>query len=89
MSQQYGYKYAILDTDPTYYGQCIEMMDTTMDILDPMHVPVTDFDDGVDFTLKWYYPIPETVTSFDDFQGLFYHDEAHTQPYTEGNEKLI
>ena len=88
MAQQYAYKYAILDTDPTYYGQCIEIADTTTYILDPMHVPVTDID-TVDFTLKWYYPIPETVTSFDDFQGLFYHDDAHTQPYVEGNEKLV
>lgn len=88
MAEQYAYKYAILDTDPTYYGQCIEMMDTTTYVLRPTYVPVTDVD-TVDFTLKWYYPIPETVTSFDDFQGLFYHDEAHTQPYTEGNACLV
>ena len=56
-SIQYAYKYAILDTDPAYYGQCIEVQDTTVPIFDPMHVPVTDID-TVDFTFKWYYPIP-------------------------------
>lgn len=84
MAQQYAYKYAILDTEPDYYGQCIEVADTTTLILDPMHVPVEDID-NINYMFKWYYPIPETVTSFDDFQGLWYHDEAHTQLFEEGN----
>lgn len=88
MAEQYAHKYAILDTNPAYYGQCIEMQDTTSRIFDPMHIPVTDID-NVDFILKWYYPIPESVESFDDFHGLFYHDEAHTQPYEEGNACLV
>ena len=86
MSQQYAYKYAVLRLDRG--GVCGEMQDTTTYILRPDYVPVTDID-TVDFTLKYYYPIPETVTSFDDFQGLFYHDAAHTQPYVEGNACLV
>jgi len=61
-------------------------MDTSNYILDPLHVPVTD--DSVNFALKYYYPIPEEVTSFADFQGLFYLDAAHTQPFDEGNAVL-
>lgn len=85
-SVNYAYKYAVLNMD--YGGLCLAVQDTTTYILDPTYVPVTDID-TVDFTLKYYYPIPETVTSFDDFQGLFYHDAERTQPYTEGNEKLV
>lgn len=88
MSETYANKYAILDMDPAYYGQCIEMADTTRVHLRPDYVPVTDID-NVDFILKWYYPIPEHVESFEDFHGLFYHDEAHTQPYEEGNACLV
>ena len=28
-----------------------------------------------------YHPIPETVESFDDFQGQWYSDAAHTIPW--------
>ena len=86
MAQQYAYKYAVLDM--SYGGMCVAVEDTTTYNLRPDYVPVTDID-TVDFTLKYYYPIPETVTSFDDFQGLFYHDAAHTQPYEEGNACLV
>lgn len=84
MERRYAYKYArIRITD----GLCIGVMDTTTLELDPQFVPITD--DSINFALKYYYPVPESVTSFDDFQGLFYYDAAHTQPFEEGNAALV
>lgn len=76
--QNYAYKYAVLTN-----GQCWGTQDTTNYILDPNYVPIED--DTIDYFLKYYYPIPETVNSFDDFQGLWYLDAAHTQLFEEGN----
>lgn len=76
--QNYNYKYAILTG-----GQCWGMQDTTNYILDPNYVPIVD--DSIDYLFKYYWPIPESVSSFDDFQGLWYLDEAHTQFFEEGN----
>lgn len=79
MERRYGFKYAII----TENGMCIEIRDCTQYVLDPLYVPIED--DTINYALKYYYPIPETVTSFDDFQGLWYYDAAHTQLFEEGN----
>lgn len=82
MALTYAYKYARIREN----GLCTGIQDTSTYVLDPLYVPVTD--DTVNFALKYYYPIPETVTCFADFQGLFYLDAAHTQPFEEGNAVL-
>lgn len=84
MALNYGYKYAVLEM--SMGGICLELQDTTDYILDPAYIPIET--DSIDYTLKYYYPIPETVTCFADFQGLFYLDEEHTQPFEEGNAAL-
>lgn len=81
MSVNYGYKYAILRLDMG--GLCGGIQDTTNYILDPAYVPIED--EHINYALKYYHPIPETVTSFDDFQGLWYLDADHTQLFDEGN----
>lgn len=82
MAQQYAYRYAVVE--PSMDGICLEVQDTTDRILRPDYIPVEDID-NIDYTLKYYYPIPETVTSFDDFRGRWYLDAEHTQEFTEGN----
>ena len=82
MAVNYQYLYAILRMDRG--GVCGAVQDTTNYILDPAYVPVEDID-TIDYTLKYYYPIPETVTSFDDFKGRWYLDADHTQEFVEGN----
>lgn len=79
MAIQYNYKYAYI----TSAGLCTGIRDTTNYYLDPRYVPIED--DSINYALKWYWPIPETVTSFDDWQGLWYLDQAHTQLFEEGN----
>lgn len=81
MALNYAYKYAIID-DLTN-GWCLGMQDTSNYVLNPAYVPIQT--DSIDYLFKYYWPIPETVTSFDDFQGLWYLDEAHTQLFEEGN----
>lgn len=82
MATMYAYKYAYINAD----GLCIGKQDTSNLYLDPSFVPIED--DSIDYLLKYYWPIPETVTSFADWQGLFYLDAAHTQPFEEGNAAL-
>lgn len=79
MGVNYGYKYARIMAN----GMCRGITDTTNYILDPLYVPIED--ETINYVLKYYHPIPETVTSFDDFQGLWYLDAAHTQLFEEGN----
>lgn len=83
MAQNYQYKYAVLSENPAYQGMCVEIQDRTDYILSPDHVPIED--ETINYLMKYYYPIPETVTSFDDFQGLWYLDAAHTRLFEEGN----
>ena len=52
-------------------------------ILDPYYIPIED--DSLPYLLKYYHPIPETVTSFDDFQGKWYYDAEFTQEVAELN----
>lgn len=83
MAANYAYKYAILRLRD---GICRGTQDTSDYILDPGYVPIED--DLIDYGFKYYYPIPEEVTCFADFQGLFYLDAEHTQPFEEGNAAL-
>lgn len=82
MAIMYQYKYACINTS----GFCIGVQDTSDYILNPRYVPIED--DSIEYDFKYYWPIPETVTCFADFQGLFYLDAAHTQPFEEGNAAL-
>lgn len=77
MAINYAYYYAQLDLDT---GMCMGLMDTSNYILSPDHVPVEVYD--WNYAFKYYYPIPETVDSFDDFQGQWYSDAAHTIPWS-------
>ena len=75
MAINYAYMYAVIEDETT--GECIEVQDTTNFILARTHVPITEFNE--DYILKYYWPLPnDPVTSFDDFQGLWYEDAEHT-----------
>lgn len=77
MAQNYAYYYAVLDRNT---GMCNELQDASDYVLDPYHVPIDIYD--WNYLFKYYYPIPETVESFDDFQGQWYADAAHTIPWS-------
>ena len=82
MAINYAYKYALIRAN----GLCTGVQDTSDYVLDPLYVPIED--DSINYLLKYYHPIPAEVNSFADFQGLFYLDAAHTQPFEEGNAAL-
>lgn len=73
MATNYAYHYAIVQESN---GWCLETRDTSTYILDRTFVPVDSIDK--EYGLKYYWPLPDTVTSFDDFQGKWYTDAAHT-----------
>lgn len=76
MAMNYAYYYAqIRESD----GLCIAVRDTSDYILSKLTVPIPEYNRN--YMLKYYYPIPETVESFDDFQGQWYSDAAHTIPW--------
>ena len=75
MAVNYEYLYAQIEED----GMCVGIQDTTNYILNPLYVPI-EIDDW-NYVFKYYYPIPETVESFDDFQGQWYEDAEHTIPW--------
>lgn len=79
MSVQYQYRYAQI----TESGLCRGMQNTTDYVLNRLYVPIEDT--SLPYLMKYYYPIPETVTSFDDFQGKWYADAAHTVEVPELN----
>jgi len=79
MATNYAYKYARINAS----GLCVGTRDTSSMYLDVYNVPIED--DSIDYLLKYYWPIPEVVTSHDDWQGLWYLDAAHTQLFEEGN----
>ena len=64
-------------------GLCIEKRDCTEYVLDPLYIPIED--DSLPYLMKYYYPIPDSVTSFDDFQGKWYYDAAHQNEVPELN----
>lgn len=80
MAMNYAYKYARIQLTN---GMCRGIMDTSDYTLSPDLIPIED--ETINYLFKYYWPIPETVTSFDDFQGLWYLDAAHTQLFEEGN----
>ena len=75
MALNYEYYYACIDSN----GRCIETRDTSSYILRPDFVPIPEYNEN--YLLKYYYPIPDSVSSFDDFQGQWYSDAAHTIPW--------
>ncbi len=77
MATHYAYYYAQLDRNT---GMCRGIQDTSNYILDPCYVPIETYDSH--YLFKYYHPIPETVESFDDFQGQWYSDESHTIPWS-------
>lgn len=79
MAQTYEYFYAYIETD----GLCTGIYDTSNYALDTHYVPIQD--DTIDYLFKYYWPIPTTITSHDDWQGLWYLDADHTQLFDEGN----
>jgi hypothetical protein len=76
MATNYAYYYAQLDLET---GMCVGVSDTSNYILAPGYVPIETY--TLNYFMKYYYPIPETVESFDDFQGQWYSDAAHTIPW--------
>ena len=77
MAQNYAYYYARINADT---GRCVGVQDTSTLILDPCYVPIEIYD--LNYCFKYHHPIPETVTSHDDFQGQWYTDAAHTIPWS-------
>ena len=82
MATHYAFAYAVI-SDLTN-GKCLQELDSTDYILDPRYIPVDEIVGK--YLLKYYWPLPSSpVTSFDDFQGKWYIDAAHTQEATELN----
>ncbi len=77
MATNYAYAYALINLTT---GMCFQVQDTTDYCLNRQYVPIDPYDE--DYLFKYYYPIPETVTSFDDFQGKWYTDAAHITEWT-------
>lgn len=76
MAMNYAYYYAqIRESD----GLCIAVRDTSDYILSRLTIPIPEYNTA--YALKYYYPIPDSVSSFDDFQGQWYSDAAHTIPW--------
>lgn len=79
MALNYAYHYANVRLSD---GLCLGTQDTSDYILDPTFIPIDDAHNNP-YLLKYYWPLPETVTSFDDFQGSWWIDAAHTIPLVE------
>lgn len=79
MEYRYGYKYARIREN----GMCDEIADTTNYIVNRLYIPIED--DTLPYLMKYYHPIPETVTSFSDFQGKWYYDADHQNEVAELN----
>lgn len=76
MATNYAYYYAtIRESD----GLCIGVQDTSNYILDRLYVPIPEYNGN--YGLKYYHPIPDVVESFEDFQGKWYTDAAHTNEW--------
>ena len=76
MAVNYAYKYAIVEASN---GLCLNTLDTSDLIYDNTYVPIDDARGN--YLLKYYWPLPDgEVTSFDDFQGSWWNDAAHTDP---------
>jgi len=77
MGVNYAYKYALVRQNN---GMCYDVRDSSVYYLDPTYIPIPEY--NANYLMKYYYPIPETVESFDDFQGQWYSDAAHTIPWS-------
>lgn len=77
MATNYAYYYALIDANT---GMCTGVRDTSNYVLDPCYVPIEVYTGN--YILKYYHPIPTVVESFDDFQGQWYSDAAHTIPWS-------
>ncbi len=73
MATEYAYAYAIIDLTT---GMCFQVTDSTNYIIDRRYVPIPEYNEN--YGLKYYYPIPASVSSFSDFTGEWYVDAAHT-----------
>lgn len=71
--RRFAYYYAVVREDT---GMCTQVKDTTNYILDPTYIPIPEY--SREYLLKYYYPLPTSVTSFGDFNGQWYTDAAHT-----------
>lgn len=76
MAVNYAYAYAIINLTT---GECFQVTDSTNYFIDDQYVPIPTYYE--EYLGKYYYPIPSGVTSFDDFTGSWYYDEAHTRPF--------
>ena len=79
-ANRYAYNYAEIELDT---GRCIGAQDTTNYILRRDYVLIPEA--KIAYLNKYYHPIPETVTSFDDFQGKWYLDAEFQNEATEMN----
>ena len=77
MDPRYAYKYAVINTST---GMCNQVKDSSNYVLRVDYVPISTA--SLSYIKKYYYPIPTSVTSFDDFQGQWYTDAAHTIPWS-------
>ena len=78
MAENYAYYYARIGN--TTNGRCMGVDDSTNYVLDPTYVPISEY--NTNYVMKYYWPLPETVESFNDFQGQWYSDAAHTTPWS-------
>lgn len=78
--QRYAYYYAVINPST---GRCTQVKDTSDYVLRNDYVPIPT--PSYDYLLKYYHPIPVTVTSFSDFQGKWYTDAAFQNEATELN----
>ena len=76
MALNYAYYYASIEESD---GFCNRVRDTSDYILNRLQVPIPEY--NMNYMMKYYWPIPETVTRHDDFQGQWYEDESHTIPW--------
>lgn len=79
-NQRYAYAYAVIDTST---GECFQVKDTSDYVLRNDYVPIPQA--VMDYLLKYYYPVPTSVSSFADFTGKWYNDQEHTSEATELN----
>lgn len=76
MATNYAYFYASIE-DPD--GFCWRVRDTSNYILNRLEVPIPEY--NVNYAMKYYHPIPDSVESFDDFHGQWYEDADYTIPW--------
>lgn len=76
-TRRYAYNYAQVELDT---GRCTGLQDTTNYILRRDYIPVDKI--KVTYLDKYYHPVPESVSSFDDFQGRWYTSSTYETEWT-------